>query len=315
VKRREFLKLPVLAAAAALSRELRAQDGVREIRIGYQKNGVLVIARQRATLEQHFAPQGIAVKWVEFSSGPPMLEAMNVGSIDYGAVGDSPPVFAQAAGAAIVYAAGQPITNGQGILVPASSAIRGIADLKGRRVGFTKGSSAHNIVVQTLEKAGLTYADITPVYLTPPDAGPAFANGSIDAWSIWDPYFAIGETRQNGRILVNASDITKTNSFYIANRDFAGKHGQVLQQIIDVTASTAKWAEQNRDEVAKALSAVTNIPLEIQTVAANRSSFAVGPVTDDIIATQQGVADRFFKLGLIPKPVVVRDAVWKPAQT
>jgi len=315
VKRREFLKLPVLAAAAALSRELRAQDGVREIRIGYQKNGVLVIARQRATLEQHFAPQGIAVKWVEFSSGPPMLEAMNVGSIDYGAVGDSPPVFAQAAGAAIVYAAGQPITNGQGILVPASSAIRGIADLKGRRVGFTKGSSAHNIVVQTLEKAGLTYADITPVYLTPPDAGPAFANGSIDAWSIWDPYFAIGETRQNGRILVNASDITKTNSFYIANRDFAGKHGQVLQQIIDVTASTAKWAEQNRDEVAKALSAVTNIPLEIQTVAANRSSFAVGPVTDDIIATQQGVADRFFRLGLIPKPVVVRDAVWKPAQT
>jgi sulfonate transport system substrate-binding protein len=315
VKRREFLKLPVLAAAAALSRELRAQDGVREIRIGYQKNGVLVIARQRATLEQHFSPQGIAVKWVEFSSGPPMLEAMNVGSIDYGAVGDSPPVFAQAAGAAIVYAAGQPITNGQGILVPASSAIRGIADLKGRRVGFTKGSSAHNIVVQTLEKAGLTYADITPVYLTPPDAGPAFANGSIDAWSIWDPYFAIGETRQNGRILVNASDITKTNSFYIANRDFAGKHGQVLQQIIDVTASTAKWAEQNRDEVAKALSAVTNIPLDIQTVAANRSSFAVGPVTDDIIATQQGVADRFFKLGLIPKPVVVRDAVWKPAQT
>lgn len=315
MKRREFLKLPVLAAAAALSRELRAQDGVREIRIGYQKNGVLVIARQRATLEQHFAPQGIAVKWVEFSSGPPMLEAMNVGSIDYGAVGDSPPVFAQAAGAAIVYAAGQPITNGQGILVPASSAIRGIADLKGRRVGFTKGSSAHNIVVQTLEKAGLTYADITPVYLTPPDAGPAFANGSIDAWSIWDPYFAIGETRQNGRILVNASDITKTNSFYIANRDFAGKHGQVLQQIIDVTASTAKWAEQNRDEVAKALSAVTNIPLDIQTVAANRSSFAVGPVTDDIIATQQGVADRFFKLGLIPKPVVVRDAVWKPAQT
>ena len=315
MKRREFLKLPVAAAVAALSGELRAQEGVREIRIGYQKNGVLVIARQQATLERHFAPLGIAVKWVEFSSGPPMLEAMNVGSVDYGAVGDSPPVFAQAAGAAIVYAAGQPITNGQGILVQANSAIRSIADLKGRRVGFTKGSSARNIVVQTLEKAGLTYADITPVYLTPPDAGPAFANGSIDAWSIWDPNFAIGETRQSGRILVNASDITKTNSFYIANRDFAGKHGQVLQQIIDVTTSTAKWAEQNRGEVAKALSAVTNIPLEIQTVAANRSSFAVGPVTDDIIATQQGVADRFFKLGLIPKPVVVRDAVWKSAQT
>ena len=316
MKRREFLKLSLAGAAiAALSRQGRAQASAKEIRIGYQKNGVLVIARQQATLEQHFAPQGIAVKWIEFSSGPPMLEAMNVGSVDYGAVGDSPPVFAQSAGAAIVYAAGQPITNGQGILVPGNSPIRSIADLKGKRVGFTKGSSAHNIVVQTLEKAGLSYADITPVYLAPPDAGPAFANGSIDAWSIWDPYFAIGETKQNGRILVNAADITKTNSFYIANRDFAKSHGQLLQQIIDVTTSTAKWAESHRDEVAKALSAVTNIPLEIQAVAANRSSFAVGPVTEDIIATQQGVADRFFKLGLIPRPVVVRDAVWKPVQT
>jgi sulfonate transport system substrate-binding protein len=316
MKRREFLKLSLgTAVVVALSGEARAQADLKEIRIGYQKNGVLVIARQQAALEKHFAPQGIEVKWVEFSSGPPMLEAMNVGSVDYGAVGDSPPIFAQAAGAAIVYAAGQPITNGQGILVPPNSPIRSIADLKGKRVGFTKGSSAHNVIVQTLEKAGLSYADITPVYLTPPDAGPAFANGSIDAWSIWDPYFAIGETKQNGRILVNASEITKTNSFYIANRDFAKTRGAVLQQIIDVTSSTAKWAETHRDEVAKALSAVTNIPLDIQTVAANRSSFAVGPITDDIIATQQGVADRFFKLGLIPKPVVVRDAVWKPAQT
>jgi sulfonate transport system substrate-binding protein len=294
MKRREFLKLSLgTAAIAALSTRARAEANVKEIRIGYQKNGVLVIARQQSTLEKHFASRGIEVKWVEFSSGPPMMEAMNVGSIDYGAVGDSPPVFAQAAGAAIVYAAGQPVTNGQGILVPPNSAIRSIADLKGKRVGFTKGSSAHNIVVQTLEKAGLTYADITPVYLTPPDAGPAFANGSIDAWSIWDPYFAIGETKQNGRVLVDASEITKTNSFYIANRDFAKNHGPVLQQIIDVTTSTAKWAEAHRDEVAKSLSAVTGIPLDIQIVAANRSSFAVGPISEDIIATQQGVADRF----------------------
>jgi sulfonate transport system substrate-binding protein len=312
MQRREFLKLSIGTAAAAAAPSVGAQERLKEIRIGYQKNGVLVIARQQATLEQHFAPQDIAVKWVEFSSGPPMLEAMNVGSIDYGAVGDSPPVFAQAAGANIVYAAGQPITNGQGILVPNNSSIRTIGDLKGKRVGFTKGSSAHNIVVQTLEKASLTYADITPVYLTPPDAGPAFANGSIDAWAIWDPYFAIGETKQNGRILVNAIEITKTNSFYIANRSFARNQGPVLQQIIDVTTTTAKWAEAHRDEVAKSLSAVTGIPLDIQTIAANRSAFAVGPVTDDIIATQQGVADRFYRLGLIPKPVVVRDAVWKP---
>jgi sulfonate transport system substrate-binding protein len=312
MRRRDFLKLSAgTAAAAAFASRANAQGTLKEIRIGYQKTGVLVIARQQAVLEKHFAGKGIEVKWVEFSSGPPLLEAMNVGSVDFGAVGDSPPVFAQAAGAAIVYVAGQPITNGQGILVPKDSPIRSLADLKGRRIGFTKGSSAHNVTVQALEKAGLTYADITPVYLTPPDAGPAFANGSIEAWAIWDPYFAIGETRQNGRILVNAHEITKTNSFYIANRNFANNHASVLQQIINATISAAAWAEQHRDEVAKSLAAVTGIPLDIQTIAANRSSFVVGPVTDDIVATQQGIADRFFKLGLIPKPIVIRDIVWR----
>ena len=191
-----------------------------------------MIARQQAILEKHFAAKQIAIKWIEFTSGPPLLEAMNTGSVDFGSVGDTPPIFAQAANANIVYVAGSQITNGQGILVPANSPIRTIADLKGKRIGFAKGTSAHNVLVATLEKAGLTYDDITPVYLSPPDAGPAFANGSIEAWAIWDPYFAIGEKRQNGRILVNAREVAKTNSFYLANRDFANANVQHTRDVI-----------------------------------------------------------------------------------
>jgi sulfonate transport system substrate-binding protein len=316
MKRREFLKLSLGAtAAASLSPEVRAQASVKEIRVGYQKTGVLVIARQQAVLEKRFAGRQIGIKWIEFTSGPPLLEAMSTGSVDLGAVGDTPPIFAQAANANIVYVAGSRITNGQGILVPANSNIRTIADLKGKRVGFTKGTSAHNVVIATLEKAGLTYDDITPVYLTPPDAGPAFANGSIEAWAIWDPYFAIGEKRQNGRILINAHEVAKTNSFYLANRDFANAHVRETRDVIDGLAEAARWAEANRAEVASALAAVTGVPLEVQTVAANRASFLIGPVTDEIVTTQQAVADRFHKLGLIPKPIAVRDVVWRHTQS
>jgi sulfonate transport system substrate-binding protein len=316
MKRREFLKLSLGAAAvASLSPEVRAQASLKEIRIGYQKTGVLVIARQQAVLEQRFAGKQIGIKWIEFTSGPPLLEAMSTGSVDLGAVGDTPPIFAQAANANIVYIAGSPITNGQGILVHANSGIRTIADLKGKRVGFTKGTSAHNVVIATLEKEGLTYEDITPVYLTPPDAGPAFANGSIEAWAVWDPYFAIGEKRQNGRILVNAHEVAKTNSFYLANRDFANTHVRETREVIDGLAEAARWAEANRAEVASALAAVTGVPLEVQTVAANRASFLIGPVTDEIVTTQQSVADRFHKLGLIPKPIAVRDIVWRHTQS
>ena len=316
MKRRDFLKLSFgVTAAASLSREVRAQASVKEIRIGYQKTGVLVIARQRAVLEKRFAGRQIGIKWIEFTSGPPLLEAMSTGSVDIGAVGDTPPIFAQAANANIVYIAGSPITNGQGILVPANSSIRTIVDLKGRRIGFAKGTSAHNVVIATLEKAGLTYEDITPVYLTPPDAGPAFANGSIEAWAIWDPYFAIGEKRQSGRILVNAHEVAKTNSFYLANRDFANTHVRETRDVIDGLAEAARWAEAHRADVASALAAVTGVPLEVQVVAADRASFVMGPVTDEIIATQQAVADRFHKLGLIPKQIAVRDIVWRHTQT
>jgi sulfonate transport system substrate-binding protein len=287
---------------------------LKELKIGYQKNGILVIARQQATFENQFKKDGIDVKWVEFTAGPPMMEAMNAGSIDFGAVGDSPPIFAQAAGANIVYAAGQPITNGQGILVQQNSPIKTLADLKGKRIAFTRGSSANNVVLVALEKAGLSFGDITPVYLGPPEAGPAFANGTIDAWAIWDPYFAIAEVKQNARILINAHEIAKTNSFFIANRDFAKNNGIVLRDVIGALASAAKWAESNRDLVGKSLAEVTGIDLEIQTIAARRSAFVIGPITDDILTTQQAVADRYAKLNLIPRAINVREAVWYPPQ-
>jgi sulfonate transport system substrate-binding protein len=314
MRRREFLLFSFAAALpqAPVKTWAQGSDDVQRLRIGYQKNGVLVIARQRATLERKFAPRGIEVTWSEFASGPPMVEAMNAGSIDVGQVGDTPPIFAQAAGVAFVYVAGQPITNGQGILVKQQSAIRALSDLKGKRVGFTRGSSAHNLVLIALEKAGLAEEDITPVFLAPPDAAAAFFRDSIDAWAIWDPYFAVGETH-GGRVLVRAGEIGKTNSFYVGNRDFAARDPLFLREVIDTLAETAKWAEANRDQVATALAEVTGVALDIQTIAANRSSFAIGKLTDDIVATQQAVADRFHRLGLIPKPIVVRDAVWDGA--
>src|SRR4029079_2264035 len=144
MKRREFLGLSVGGAIAALSPRPEAQTTIKEIRIGYQKTGVLVIARQQGVLEKRFAEKQIGIKWIEFTSGPPLLEAMSIGSVDLGAVGDTPPIFAQAANANVVYVAGSRITNGQGILVPANSGIRSIADLTGQRDGFNKVSREHH---------------------------------------------------------------------------------------------------------------------------------------------------------------------------
>ena len=157
MKRREFLKLAVEAAAgAAWSSYAMGEAGLKEIRIGTQKGGFFPAVRQRHTIENAFKPLDIDIKWIDFQFGPPLLEAINVGSVDFGYVGDTPPIFAQAAGARIRYvAAVKSDGNTQAIVVPQDSPIKTLADLKGKRIAFGKGSSAHNLLVAALEKAGL----------------------------------------------------------------------------------------------------------------------------------------------------------------
>ena len=316
-RRRLLLNVGIAAAVVAslLAGPSTRAASQNEVRIGYQKNGLLVIAREQGILERRLAKENATVKWVEFTSGPPLLEALGAGSIDIGQTGDAPPIFAQAAGANLVYVAGQAITNGQGILVKANSPIQTLSDLKGKRIAFTKGSSAHTVILLALEKAGLTYSDITPIYLCPPDAAAAFGNDSIDAWAVWDPYLAVGEAKYGGRILVKPSELAPTNSFYLANKTYAADNGALLAGALEGLSEAADWADKHRPDVARSLAAVTGLDLPIQTVAADRSTFVVGKVSNEIIASQQHLADRFFELGLIPKAIVVKDAVWNAPQS
>jgi sulfonate transport system substrate-binding protein len=313
MRRRDFLKLSVVGAASlATLSPLRAEDLPKEIRIGTQKGGFFPAVRQRRTLEDAFTPLGIEIKWIDFQFGPPLLEAMNVGSVDFGYVGDSPPIFAQAAGARIRYvAAVKQEGNTQAIIVPRDSPIKTLADLKGKRVAFGKGSSAHNLLVAALEKAGLSWSDITPAPLAPADATAAFVKGSVDAWSIWDPYLALAELKENARVIAFDKDIHHPNSFYIAASDFAGKYPAVVARLNRAFASEGVWAGDHREEVAKAQADATGVDLEAIRRFVNRSNYRVVPVDAEIVASQQAVADRFARIGLIPKPVNVSDIVWK----
>ena len=304
--------LLALSAAVFLPWAAAAQTATpKEVRIGYQKNGLLILAKQRKSLEAKLNPLGIEVKWAEFSFGPPLLEALGLGSVDFGTTGDAPPIFAQAAGANLLYVSAQEAAgSGAAVLVADTSPIKTLADLKGKKVGFAKASSAHNLTIAALEKAGLTYQDIEPVYLPPADAAAAFARGAIDAWTIWDPYFAIAEKSKNTRILSLARGIVTQNSFFLANKDFTQKYPQIVGAINEVLVDTARWASQDQEAVAKALSEITGVDLESQRRAVARTEFAVSPVSPAVVAEQQRIADRFHRLGLIPKPITVKDIVW-----
>lgn len=303
------MSVALMASAGILATPVSAQE-LKEVKIGFQKAGIFPAVKQRQTLEAALKPRGIAVKWVEFAFGPPLLEALNTGNVDFGYTGDAPPIFAQAARGNLLYVAALPSAGkNEAIVVPEDSPIKTLADLKGKRVGFAKGSSAHNTTVAAIEKAGLSYADITPIYLAPADAVAAFAGGNLDAWTIWDPYLALAE-KGKVRVLASAKDVHDANAFFLANREFTGKHPEVVALLNQTFAEESKWADAHRPEIIKSLHDATGVDAEALARAVNRSQFLVTPVTEKIAATQQTTADRFFKLGLIPKPIVIKEIIW-----
>jgi sulfonate transport system substrate-binding protein len=311
VNRRDFLIVASSSLTAALAGPANSAEPLKELRIAYQKIGALLIVKEQKALEQRFEPQGVRVRWIEFAFGPPLLEALGAGAIDYGYTGDSPPIFAQAAHANLLYAGAIPARGyGQAILVPATSSIEDIAGLKGKKVAVAKASSAHNLLVAALESVKLPWSDITPVYLAPPDAAAAFVRGAVDAWSIWDPFLAIAELKQKARALPLDRTISAQNSFFLVNGDFAAKHPDVVAAINGAIATATTWADQHRDQVAAILSEASGVDLAAEQRSVNRAEFTFGPLNDDVLAQQQAVADRFQRLGLIPAPIRVRDIVW-----
>ena len=284
---------------------------VKTIRIGYQKEGILVIAQQQRRLEDALDKKNINVEWVDFQSGPPLLDALNDGLIDYGTTGDAPPIFAQAAGAKIVYVAAQESSGaGEGILVHSDSKIDKLADLRGKKIAFVKGSSAHTLLIAALAKGGVNYSEIMPVYLSLTEGAAAFANHSIDAWVVWDPYFAVTEKLPNSRVLTTSQGLTLENDFFLTRADFLKSNPDLVILINNILADAAKWAANHRDEAAQILSDATGIDIKTQTKMVYRTNYAVGPIRPAVIAEQQHTADNYKKLGLIAKKVKVKDIVW-----
>lgn len=288
-----------------------AANAERKLRIGYQKYGNLILLKGRGTLEKRLASLGASVEWLEFPAGPQLMEGLNAGAVDIGSVGETPPVFAQAAGVDFVYVANEPAAPaGEAIVVPHDSPIQHVSQLKGKKVALNKGSNVHFLLLRALEKAGLKYSDIHPIYLTPSDGRAAFTQGSIDAWVIWDPFLAAVQHQANARVLVDGTGLVSNLEFYVAARRYATSNADLLHALIDELRISDAWGREHQTEVASILAAQTGLDLGTVQLSVKRTTFGVTPITDATLAYQQQIADAFDQVKLIPKPLTVSSARW-----
>jgi len=294
----------------------RAQSGARAVRIGYQKSSTLLtIIKAQGALEKWLAPTGAKLSWHEFSSGLPLLEALNVGGVDISAdVADTVPVFAQAAGARLTYLAQEsPSPSAQAIVVRAGSPIRAVGDLKRKKIAVTKAAGVHYLLIATLEQAGLKFSDIDPAYLSPADARAAFERGSVDAWVTWDPFLAGVQRQSQVRILSDGRGVADYQRYYLASTTFANANPDVLRVVFDQLQATGKWVKQNAKEAAMLLSPLWGLDADTIELANSRRSYDVRAVRKEGLGEQQKIADTFFHAGLLPKKVDTSDvAIWQP---
>ncbi|MEN4928785.1 sulfonate ABC transporter substrate-binding protein [Erwinia billingiae] len=301
----------IAAALSASAFNVMAETAPKQVTIGFQKANIFALLKYRGTLDAEFKKQGIAVKWVEFPAGPQMLEGLNVGSIDLAATGDAPPTFAQAAQADLVYLAHSPANpKTEAIVVPENSDIKTVADLKGKRVALNKGSDVNYLLVSALENAGLSYKDVKAIYLPPADARAAFQRGAVDAWVIWDPYYAEVETNAKARLIKNAEGLVPHYTFYLSSRKFADTYPQTAKQVVDQLGTLSDWANKNPEEAAKILSTSTGLPQPIWQRAIARMPFGAERMTPEVFKEQQALADKFSQIGLLPVKVNVASATW-----
>lgn len=286
-----------------------------ELRIGYQKAASLfVLQKTQGTLEKRLAPLNATVKWVEFPAGPQLLEGLNLGAVDVGFVGEAPPIFAQAAGAKFAYIGYDPAApEAEAILVPKNSAIKSVAELKGKKIALNKGSNVHYLLVRLLKKNGLKPSDVQPVYLPPADARAAFESGHVDAWVIWDPFAAAAEKAIAARVLADGRGVVNNYQYYLGERGFVAKNPKVIQALFDDSVAQGEWLKANLKKAAALIAPLQNLPLDVVELSLQRYQFNVKPVPDSVMAEQQKLADTFFALKLIPKAIAVRDAAFNAA--
>jgi len=306
----------LLATAIALNTTTpawAADSSDNVLRIGYQKYGTLILLKATGALEKRLAPLGVKVTWAEFPAGPQLLEGLNVGSIDFGTTGETPPVFAQAAGANLNYIGYEPpAPSAEAILIPKNSPIKTVADLKGKNVALNKGSNVHYLLVKALEKAGLKYSDIKVSYLKPADARAAFERGSVDAWVIWEPFQSAAETQIGARVLTDGKGLVDNHQFYLTEKTYGNRRPDVIAVVFDEIKKVDEWVLKSPHDAAVALAPLAGLDVATTERALVREGHGVQYLNDDVVAAQQHIADTFTDLKLIPKKLNIKEVVWTP---
>ena len=281
------------------------------IRVGYQQFGLLWLLRASGRLDRTLASFDARVCWTEFPSGVELVEALSAGALDLGVVGEGPPLLAQSLSAPLVYLAAEPpAPHGEAIIVRRDSRLKGVADLRGKRIVLSRGTNVHYLLVRALEEAGVPAVGVDVRFAPPAVGRDLFERGQADAWAVWDPWLASIEHGGDVRVLRDAAGLASNRAYYVAARAFSEAHAAIIDAFIAEVRGLGKMANENPEAVIELLGSGLGLEKAALLTALRRNRFGVRLFDAELAAGQQHVADSSHHHRLIARPVSIVEASW-----
>jgi aliphatic sulfonates family ABC transporter substrate-binding protein len=285
------------------------------LRIGYQKLGLLMVVKGYGAFDAALAARGIAVDWVEYAGGIQLVEALQSGELAAGVVGDCPAVFAQAEDVPFVYLAAEPpAPRGTALIVRESSSVRSVAQLRGKRVAVHRGAQAHYLLIKALEEVGVRPDELEICFEPPERALRAFGRGEVDGWAVWDPWLSSALLDVGARVLRDSAGLMNNSVYYLARRDFAEGSPELVRDLLTHVDVAAQWAKRDPARAAAVVAPDLGFSSRAMLKSLQRELCTM-PVSPELIAAQQTIADTLLRLQLIPRRLSIADAQWHMART
>jgi len=285
-------------------------NGLTTVTVGYQKGDPFDIAKERGQLVKKMKAKGYKLVLKQFQDGNALMQALKSGSIDYARAGDTPPVTAQSAGTDLAYVAvGSTKAKGSGILVKKNSGINSLKDLKGKKIAYTKGTSSQYLLLQLVEKAGLSVDDVDWVNMDQSSASVAFAKGKIDAWVTWDPYTAQAELTENAKALSTGVGMSNNRDYILSMQKYAKAHKTVSKYLVSYLEDDMQWADTHHTKLINMLSKSLKLKKSVVRKMVERRHYSIRGMYASVVKEQQEMADNFYKNGITTKKITVSDAV------
>jgi sulfonate transport system substrate-binding protein len=296
-----------LLVIAGLLLGLSSQAGAQvSLRVGDQKGNSQAVMEAAGVLKD--VPYKI--EWKEFPAAAPLLEALGAGAIETGLVGDAPFTFAAASNVPVkAIAAIRQTQEGLAILVPENSPIKSFDELRGKKIATGRGSIGHQLVLAAAESKGWTTDDVKIVFLAPSDAKVAYSQGSVDAWSTWEPYVSQEEVLFKSRRIITGEGLTPGLSFQVATPEAIKDKREALADFVQRLTAARAWSQDHVDSYAQTWGRLMNIPPAVPLNWLQRAKIRIAPIDDAVVADEQKTIDLYVRTGLVKQRLTASDIV------